>query len=125
MKYNPNREPKAEDWLQLDESEQQDAVLRYHKRMGHKGERALLHAIVHAAIENQLASGHKSAREALDRLMAEGLTRHEAVHAIGVPLSAQMLDILKNQRPFDAEEYERALANLTAASWRALAEENE
>jgi hypothetical protein len=122
VRYDGNREPDAESWLQLDESERMDAVLRYHKGMGLKGEPAQLHAIVHTVIENQLAEGHEVVRRTLDRLMAEGLTRHEAMHAIGVPFSEQMLETLKKQRLFDTAKYERALGSLTAASWRALAE---
>jgi hypothetical protein len=123
VRYDADREPKAETWLQLDESERLDAVLSSHKGMGLKGDRAKLHAVAHTVIENQLAEGHPDARGALDRLMAEGLTRHEAVHAIGIPFSEQMLNTLKNNRPFDPEEYKRALGKLTAASWRTLAED--
>ncbi len=123
MKYDADREPNAETWLNLDESEQLAAVLRYHKGSGLKGERAQLHAVIHTAIESQLAGGLDAVRRALDRLMAEGLTRHEAVHAIGMPFSEQLLTIMKELRAFDAEKYERDLGQLTAASWRAMAED--
>ena len=42
-----------------------------------------MHALSHFFVENMLASGHKPARAALRQLMAQGLTRHEAVHRIG------------------------------------------
>jgi hypothetical protein len=98
-----------------------DAVLRYHKGMGLKGNPAQLHAIVHTAVENQLADGHEGARRTLDRLVAEGLTRHEAIHALCMPFSEQMLATLKHGLPFNAAEYEHALDRLTAQSWKALA----
>ncbi len=121
MRYDADQDRDAKTWLELDEAERMDAVVRCHKGIGLKGGPARLHAVVHTAVENQLAEGHEGARRTLDRLVAEGLTRHEAIHAIGTPLSEQMLAALKLGRPFDAAGYERALERLTAASWKAVA----
>ena len=121
MRYDADRAPKADQWLELDEAERPDAVRRYHKSMGVKGDRAQFHAVVHTAVENQLAQGYPAACSALDRLIAEGLGRHDAVHAIGVALSEQLLTAAKG-RAFDAAQYESTLRATTAASWRALNE---
>jgi len=57
---------------------------------------------------------------ALDRVMREGLNRHDAVHAIASVLMGVVLDVFKNpgkQVDINAQ-YGRELAELTAASWR-------
>ncbi len=41
-----------------------------------------IHATVHQIVENQLAENFPDVVEALDRLMHQGLNRHEAIHAI-------------------------------------------
>jgi hypothetical protein len=41
------------------------------------------------AVETQLAEGHAEATAALDRLLQEGLDRHEALHAIGSVLAEE------------------------------------
>lgn len=118
MKYDPEKAPDPEAWLALDESEQLDAVLRYHKRFPVEGGSARMHAVVHSAVETQLAEGHQAARDALERLLAEGLDRHEALHAVGAVFAEQLFAVLKHKREFDADEYETGLSALTAASWR-------
>jgi len=57
----------------------------------------------------------------LDRLMREGLDRHDAVHAIGSVLLQIVFDVAigKDYREIDINtKYGRQLAELTAASWR-------
>jgi hypothetical protein len=53
------------------------------------------------------------------RLTAEGLDRHDALHAIGSILAVEMSDIVKSNRTHDPEAYPRKLGAVTAASWRA------
>ena len=117
MRYDPQNPPDATSWLELDEAEQQDAVLRYHRKIGFEAGSVKMHSVVHGAIETQLAEGHQAACDALDRLMSDGLDRHEALHAVGAVFAEQLHAVLKNQREFDNEEYERGLRELTAASW--------
>jgi hypothetical protein len=61
-------------------------------------------------------------REALARLMGEGLDRHDAVHAVGSVVMGLMYDKLR-VRGKDAGDinakYADELATLTAESWRA------
>jgi len=48
------------------------------------GESARAHAATHGIVENQAAMGHATVvPTTLDRLMRDGLDRHDAVHAIG------------------------------------------
>jgi hypothetical protein len=59
--------------------------------------------------------------DALARLRAEGLTRHDAVHAIGTVLAGQIYELLKSS-PHDTSDpnppYFDRLRRLTAAEWR-------
>jgi len=49
-------------------------------------------------VENQVALGDQYPVESvLSRLMAEGLDRHEAVHAIGSALTGQFFDAVKQK----------------------------
>ena len=71
-------------------------------------------------VENQVALGHTfAARAVLLRLMAEGLDRHEAIHAIGSVLSEQLFAALREEGGADpnAQCLEK-LNRLTAESWR-------
>jgi hypothetical protein len=72
-------------------------------------------------VENQIAEGDAlPVRRTLERLMSEGLDRHDAVHAIGTVLIGHMNDLMKAGHvegdpnlPYFAE-----LERLTAAGWR-------
>ena len=60
------------------------------------------------------------ARRAVDRLMSEGLDRHEAVHALMSVLVMQMNQALKDPsaHAFPTASYNEAVERLTAESWR-------
>jgi len=120
MKYNPDIAPDPSRWLDTDDDERALAIQQYHKRAKEPvGENATLHAAIHAAVENQIAEGHLVATATLSRLMAEGLDRHDAIHAIGAIVAAEMFDAIQHQVPHDPEQYARNLQALTAARWRA------
>jgi hypothetical protein len=59
----------------------------------------------------------------MNRLVLDGLRRHEALHAIGSVVAAEMFEILKSKRPHDPEVYSRRLQELTASAWRAAEHE--
>jgi hypothetical protein len=120
--YDPASAPVAEDWLDLDEGERLLLVEAYHRdaRVSlPKGARKL-HASMHVVVENQLAEDDKPVRRALGRLMKEGLTRHDAVHAIGSIVAEQIYDLLKqNDTPeMSKARYYAAVERLTADTWR-------
>jgi hypothetical protein len=124
MHYDPSKAPDPEEWLELDESDRIDAVIAYHKHAKKPvGKNNRLHAVAHVIVENQAAMGDATVVPAtLDRLMREGLDRHDAIHAIGSILVGIFFDAVKDpgkQVDINAE-YGRELAELTAASWRAL-----
>jgi hypothetical protein len=82
MMYNPLRGPDPKRWIWTAEDERLAQVLAYHRRSRVKLPNADLHAIMHVVVENQLAERYEATARALDRLMSQGLDRHEAVHAI-------------------------------------------
>lgn len=120
--YNPEIPPDASDWLDLDEDERVILVEDYHRdaRIPLPKAARRLHAMIHAIVENQLALLDEPVVRALARLQKEGLSRHDAIHAIGSVVAEQIYDLLKLE---DAPEvartrYYAAIERLTAAGWR-------
>jgi hypothetical protein len=64
-----------------------ERVSAYHRRNRIRLPNPRLHSTIHAIIENQIAEGMAKTRDALARLISEGLSRHDAIHAIGSVLS--------------------------------------
>ena len=88
---------------------------------GVKPPNASLHATMHVVVENQVAMGDEiPVRRTVDRLQAEGLDRHEAIHAVGAVLAEQMFDLLKMGPPKTdpGTVYRASLERLTAEGWR-------
>jgi hypothetical protein len=126
MQYEANDQPHSATWLELDESERVDAVMEYHRRAKVELENLKLHAMTHVVVENQVALGEATPVPAtLNRLMQEGLDRHEAIHAIGSILMSIVFDVF--QEPAVGGDinarYSRELATLTAAGWRSQVED--
>lgn len=102
-------------------------MLGYHRRAGIRHPREKLHAVIHAIVENQIADAKLPVQRAAQRLMSEGLDRHEAVHAIGSVLIGYLNDLMReiNLDGDDAkpdhdpnDEYFAELEALTAEGWR-------
>jgi len=126
--YDPEQPPNPEAWLALDESERIRLVERYHRQAGFELPNARLHATIHAVIENQLARGDPAAApRALQRLRREGLTRHEALHAIGSVLAQHICNVLQpGEVTGDAQaRYAADLEALTADLWRQMFTEDD
>ncbi len=123
-KYDPTTEPDAEEWGSLDEAEQIELVRQYHRRARVKLPNALMHATFHTVVENQIALGDEiPVRRTIDRLQAEGLNRHEAIHAVGLVLAEHMYDLInspseQNRAQDPNEPYFASLEGLTAENWR-------
>lgn len=121
--YDPLVEPDPTLWPALDEQEQIDLVEDYHRRARLKAPRATAHAIMHVIVENQIAEDEAlPAKRAAERLISQGLDRHEAIHAIGSVLIGHMNDLLKQGKPRDGSDpnaaYFAELERLTAEAWR-------
>ncbi len=119
MRYDPMKDPEADEWRDADEVERLLAVVDYHKKARVKLPNVRAHAAFHIIVENQLAEGHESAVRTLRRLTGAGLNRHEAIHAIGSVVASHMHALLGGaKQPFDEEAYSRDLDALEAAEWR-------
>jgi hypothetical protein len=119
-KYNPNRAMDPLEWTTLDEVERHYLVERYHRKKRIKMPNVRIHAAIHVIVENQVALAEEiPVQKTLERLMREGLDRHDAIHAIGSVLAGQMYDLLKNgSKDQDVNaQYYRQLEELTAEGW--------
>ena len=120
--YDPDVAPSAADWLALDEDERMALVTSYHRRLKIKLPNIELHAVIHVVVENQLAMGERVVIATLARLQAEGLDRHDALHAIGSVLSGYIYDLMREESDAKDVTYARYLEGLEAMSadaWRA------
>jgi hypothetical protein len=121
MKYNPLVEPDPERWLETDEPERLHVVLAYHRQAGIKLPDEFLHAAIHTTVENQAALGGETpVAQALERLVNQGLDRHDAIHAIGSVLADHIWELMSRG---DSEVtdpnvvYFREIRALTAQKW--------
>jgi hypothetical protein len=121
--YDPLTEPNSREWLAMDEQQRIDLVLAYHRDAGLGGPRDKAHAVFHVIVESQIADDELPVRRTAQRLMSEGLDRHDAIHAIGSVLAGSINDRLRkadlgNQPDEDPNEaYFAELEALTAEEW--------
>jgi len=122
-RYDPEVAPDSRDWLALDEGERLLLVEEYHRdaRISMPRRAQRLHATIHAIVENQLVLEDQTiVRATLQRLMEAGLTRHDAIHAVGSVL-AEHIQVLLHAQSLPAEghaPYYAALQQLTVEKWR-------
>ena len=118
MHYDPDVAPSASQWLALDEPARMAVVEQAHDA---SMPNLLLHAAIHAAVETQLALNLPSVVDAAERLRAQGLDRHDMIHAIGAVLAGHMWEMLRADPSTGGDpnaEYFAALDQLSAESWR-------
>jgi len=123
--YDPDTSLNGNDWLETDEGERIELVSSYHRRKKTRLPNAQLHSVIHVVVENQLALGEAIVIETLARLQGEGLSRHDALHAIGSVLAADLYELMQESSETTGDAYRRyleRLQELTAAKWRTGAE---
>lgn len=120
-RYDPEIPPDPGQWLALDEDERLILVEDYHRDARVRLPRAArrLHATMHAVVENQLAENDDPVVRALSRLIKEGLSRHDAIHALGSVVARHLYEAMKeNDTPETLRaRYYAAVERLTAAEW--------
>ena len=119
MKYDADQTPEKENWLSMDEDERIESVTQHHKRLKIKLPNIRLHSVFHIIVENQIAEGIEEVQKKLDELISDGLSRHDAVHAIGSVMSESIYHLMKGE-PADPDvnkDYFRKLSKLTAKKW--------
>jgi len=119
-KYNPSESIDANDWLAVGELERSELVRRFHQGLDEPLPEDSLpgHALIHVIVENQIATDVELVPETIAKLVRQGLDRHEAVHAIGALISAQMFNLAQgNIEKVCTVKYKRQLKKLTAKRW--------
>jgi hypothetical protein len=120
MKYDPHRNPNPEKWQSFGDLQRANLIEEHHSKRGIPLPNPRLHAFIHTIVENQIAMRDEiPVKATLARLMAEGLDRHDAIHAIGSILAVQMHEILTGSSLHmeATQDYFEALTKLTADSW--------
>jgi hypothetical protein len=122
--YDPLKPPDREEWLSMDEQERIDLVESFHRHARIRLPNAKVHAVVHVMVENQFALGDElPVKRTVQRLMSEGLDRHDAVHAVGSVLIGHLNDLLATPAAEIGTDpnprYYAELERLTAKDWRA------
>jgi hypothetical protein len=119
--YDPDRDPDPSEWLLLDESERMEEVLAWHRRHGIEAPNLQLHARFHVIVETQLAEDEPDVLDTLDRLIDEGLDRHEAIHAIGFVAAQHAYHTIRRAPVGDPRElYLADVRRLTAQKWKKM-----
>ena len=123
MRYDPARPVDAEEWSQLDEGEQIELVVEHHRRARIQLPNLRLHTGLHVSVENQVLLGEETpVAAALQRLLGEGLDRHDAIHAIALVLSGVMYDAVTKKETRDLKAvYYSGVSRLNAEGWRSQA----
>lgn len=124
VRYDAGKAPKPRLWLDLDEDERMTLVEAYHHRAHLEIPRARAHAMIHVIVENQIALKEEPVIGAMVRLRSEGLSRHDALHAIGNVLLMHLDALMSNPDGADSAAaleatatYYMQLDNLTAKAW--------
>jgi hypothetical protein len=120
-RYDPEVAPDPGQWLALDEDERLILVEEYHRdaRVPLPRGARRLHASMHAVVENQLAENDDPVVRALSRLMKEGLSRHDAIHALASVVARHLYEAMTEDDTPETlrARYYAAVERLTAAEW--------
>lgn len=122
--YDPDNWPHPDWWDRMGMSERIQAVAEYHQaHNGFNGSNTAinehLHAIAHVMVENLLMSGRRSMlRPVLEKLMRQGLTRHQAIHAIASVIFDHVTEELRDGKHCDRmATYLAKLEQVDAIAW--------
>jgi hypothetical protein len=121
-RYFSSKSPDPARWLALTESERIELVVEAHRKERLDPEALRMHAMLQAVVETQLAAADPAVvPQALARLCAEGLPRHDAIHAIISVLVGNLYAAFGSaatgpQAPLP-DAYADAVSKLTRQSW--------
>lgn len=119
-RYDPDNAPDPAEWLPLEELTRIQLAEEHHRLAGTSLPNLRAHAVLHAIVENQVAENLDPVVRAIARLTAEGLDRHEAVHAIASVVAEHIHHLLNAKEDADNSQaiYYAAVERLTAKRWR-------
>jgi hypothetical protein len=118
--YHPSKAPDPEVWLKIDESTRIEMVLENHMAAQVEFEEGAdnVHAVIHVIVENQNALNVEPVPSTIAKLVRQGLSRHESIHAVGAVLSEDIFNLMKSAgSDFSMKKYRRRLEKLTAKRW--------
>ena len=120
--YDPEVPPNPAEWLALDEQLRIQLAESYHRAAREKVPNHTAHAAFHAIVENQIAEGLEPVVRAMARLMKQGLSRHDALHAVGSVVADHFFEAMNTKdEDFAASaqaRYNAAVERLTAEEWK-------
>lgn len=118
--YNPMVAIDPAQWQALEESDRLDLILAFHQDAGVEIPDIETHATLHCVIENQIALGDEMPIAAtLQRLLGEGLDRHDAIHAIASVLANHLYGVVHDEEPSRTHEvFLNEITSLSAEQWR-------
>ncbi|MGO0305044.1 hypothetical protein ACTL6P_00275 [Endozoicomonas acroporae] len=120
--YNPNKPLNVSEWLVLDDEQRKILVSNFHESTEEEfqDDGALtMHCYMHVVVENQIATNVDLVSETVTKLVRQGLSRHEALHAISAIIVEDVFDMLKGTKSeFCLKKYRRKLEKITAKRWR-------
>ena len=102
--YDLDQTPNPKEWLALDEQFRIGLVESYHRRARVELPNVTIHAAFHVVVENQLAENYEPTARAMTRLTTEGLSRHEAVHALASVVTEHIHDLLNAKADADSSK---------------------
>ena len=121
--YDPETAPDAQSWLELDEGDRITLAEAFHRREKIDLPNLQAHAVFHAIVENQIAMEVAAVVRAVPRLMKQGLSRHDAIHALASVLAEHLHDQANAETEDTAEvsnaRYEASIERLNATDWLA------
>lgn len=118
--YDPDHAPNPSEWLALDEQQRIQLIVEHHSRAHIPLPNLKAHAVFHAIVENQLAENLPAVVRAIARLTVEGMSRHEAVHAIASVVAEHIHDLFNDKVDSSSSKaiYTAAVERLSARDWR-------
>jgi hypothetical protein len=121
--YDPECAPNPKEWLALGESERIRLAQSFHVSARIKVPSMKAHGAFHAIVENQIATGFGPSCRAVERLQNEGLSRHEAIHAIGFVVAKFLHESISTPGSASAETMQgrmnAEIDSLSAKQWKA------
>ncbi len=120
--YDPSIAPVPEEWLAWPEDERVELVRSFREtaeEMPLEEAQMEVHAGIHVVVENQIAMGVEPVPATIAKLMRQGLSRHEAIHAVGAVLSGEVWKSQQQEKSkWESGVYRRKLEKLTAKRLR-------
>jgi Domain of unknown function (DUF1841) len=116
--YDPEVTPDANEWLAASEEVRIQLAQDFHVRAKIKVPGLKSHAAIHAIVENQIALNHPPNIRAMERLQSGGISRHDAIHALGSVIAEMFFQLNTNSEEIDEGELQArvdaAIEKLTA-----------